>query len=182
MFIARVSFLRDSTRSAKQAAAAVLTLIAVMLCQQALAVPSFARQTGMPCAQCHTLAFGPALPGYGRQFKLNGYTWGNGDHPMPVALMIQGGFSRANAPLPEAPAAHFSTNNNVSVDQISLFYGGRITEHSGAFAQVTYSGVDRHTSWDNLDVRYARAITFGGTDAVVGVSLSKHPTVQYCLH
>jgi hypothetical protein len=146
--------------------------------QDASALPSFARQTGMPCAQCHTLSFGPALTSYGREFKLNGYTWGEGDHPMPIALMIQGGFSRANTALPDPPAAHFSTNNNASVDQVSLFYGGRITEHSGAFAQVTYSGEARHTTWDNLDIRYARSVEFAGTDAVVGLSMNNNPTVQ----
>ncbi|HEV7614265.1 MAG TPA: hypothetical protein VGO37_20485, partial [Steroidobacteraceae bacterium] len=43
----------------------------------AQALPSFARQTGKPCAQCHTVAYGPALTSYGRQFKLNGYVWGD---------------------------------------------------------------------------------------------------------
>ena len=41
----------------------------------ASAVPSFARQTGQPCATCHNGAF-PQLTAYGRQFKLNGYTAG----------------------------------------------------------------------------------------------------------
>jgi hypothetical protein len=118
------------------------------------------------------------LTEYGREFKLNGYTWGDGDHPMPLALMVQGGFSHSDAPLPEPAAAHFSTNDNFSVDQVSLFYGGRLTEHLGAFAQVTYSGEDRNTSWDNMDVRYARAVTVAGTDAVVGLSLNNNPTVQ----
>jgi hypothetical protein len=159
-------------------AAAVMAILAVLTFRDALAVPSFARQTGMPCSQCHTLSFGPALTDYGRQFKLNGYSWGDGEHPLPLALMIQGGFSHVDTSLPEAPAPHFSTNNNLSVDQVSIFYGGRITEHSGAFVQVTYSGEERHTSWDNMDIRYARAVKFAGTDAVIGVSINNNPTVQ----
>ena len=39
-----------------------------------LAVPSFARQTGMNCVACHT-SF-PELTPFGREFKLNGYTLG----------------------------------------------------------------------------------------------------------
>ncbi len=39
-----------------------------LFCRNAIAVPSFARQTGMPCAQCHTLSFGPALTEFGREF------------------------------------------------------------------------------------------------------------------
>lgn len=71
----------------------------------------------MPCSQCHTISFGPALTEYGREFKLNGYTWGDGDHPMPIAMMVQSGFSHSDAPLPESAAPHYSTNDNLSVDQ-----------------------------------------------------------------
>ena len=42
---------------------------------RAWALPSFARQTGQPCATCHNGVF-PQLTPYGRQFKLNGYTAG----------------------------------------------------------------------------------------------------------
>ena len=54
----------------RRCALALLSLTTLALPQLAAAVPSFARQTGMPCSQCHTLAFGPALTAYGRQFKL----------------------------------------------------------------------------------------------------------------
>ena len=109
-------------------ALALLVLTVMALPRIASAVPSFARQTGMPCSQCHTLSFGPALTAYGRQFKLNGYTFGEGEHPMPVAIMIQGGYSHADQPLPAAPVAHFANNDNISLDQVSLFVGTRISE------------------------------------------------------
>jgi hypothetical protein len=118
------------------------------------------------------------LTAYGRQFKLNGYTFGEGEHPMPLAAMIQGGFSRPDAALPDAPAAHFSNRENLSVDQVSLFVATRLTDHIGMFSQSTYSGVDRHFSWDNTDIRYARPLTVFGTDAVVGISVNNNPTVQ----
>ena len=38
----------------------------------AYAVPSFARQTGLPCSSCHTTT--PEHTPFGRLFKLNGYT------------------------------------------------------------------------------------------------------------
>jgi hypothetical protein len=120
----------------------------------AQSLPSFARQTGKPCAQCHTVAYGPALTSYGRQFKLNGYVWGDVTAPIaPVALMVQGGFTQTSKAQVAPPAEHFSSNDNLSVDQVSVFYGGRITKEVGAFVQVTYSGEDRITTWDNLDVR-----------------------------
>src|SRR6195256_1627195 len=157
---------------------ALLVFIVMGSPRIASAVPSFARQTGMPCSQCHTLSFGPALTAYGRQFKLNGYTFGEGEHPMPLAFMVQGGYSRVDTPPPDALAAHYSTNNNLSVDQVSVFLATRLTEHIGMFSQSTYSGVDRHFSWDNTDIRYARPLKLFGTDAVVGISVNNNPTVQ----
>jgi hypothetical protein len=159
-------------------ALALLVFTVMALPPTASAVPSFARQTGMPCSQCHTLSFGPALTAYGRQFKLNGYTFGEGEHPMPLAVMIQGGFSRTDTAQPDAPAAHFSNRENVSVDQASLFLATRITDHIGMFSQSTYSGADRHFSWDNTDIRYARPLSLFGTDAVVGISVNNNPSVQ----
>jgi hypothetical protein len=145
----------------------------------AIALPSFARQTGYACARCHTVAYGPALTAYGRQFKLNGYVWGDAKEVIPpIALMIQGGFTHTAKDQTVPPANHFATNDNLSVDQASLFYGGRITQHIGAFVQVTYNGEARHTTWDNLDVRYARAATIGDTGVVFGVSVNNNPTIQ----
>jgi hypothetical protein len=155
---------------------ALLSLLAVPWTARAL--PSFAQQTGMPCAQCHTVAFGPALTPYGREFKLNGYVFGDAGSFLPLTLMMQGGYTHTRADQPDSPAPHTSTNANLSLDQTSLFYAGRLTEHSGAFVQVTYSGADRKTEWDNMDVRYARPLTFGNTALVVGVSLNNNPTVQ----
>ena len=63
----------------------LLTLIAV---DNAYAVPSFARQTGLDCMACHT-AF-PELTQMGRDFKLRGYTMGGGETkmPLPLAAMV----------------------------------------------------------------------------------------------
>ena len=158
---------------------AIASLIAVLCASSAHALPSFARQTGKPCAQCHTVAYGPALTSYGRQFKLNGYVWGDVTPPMPpVALMVQGGFTETSKAQVAPPAEHFATNNNLSVDQVSLFYGGRITKEVGAFVQVTYSGEARITTWDNLDVRYAHSLSIGDTGVVFGISVNNNPTVQ----
>src|SRR5579863_10211074 len=70
---------------------------AALVATPAQAVPSFARQTGQPCAACHT-AF-PELTAFGRRFKLNGYTLEGGDAKLPpVALMIMPGFTHTQAP------------------------------------------------------------------------------------
>ena len=83
----------------------VALLLSLGLPHRAWAVPSFATQTGKPCSQCHTLSFGPALTAYGRQFKLNGYTFDGGEQFMPLALFVQGGYSHTET-APPAPLAH----------------------------------------------------------------------------
>ena len=47
----------------------IITLLTNITSQ---AIPSFARQTGMSCVNCHTIF--PELNAFGRQFKLTGYT------------------------------------------------------------------------------------------------------------
>src|SRR5215813_2252562 len=132
----------------RRRAVALLALTLIVLPRISAAVPSFARQTGMPCSQCHVVAFGVALTAYGRQFKLNGYTYTGGEHPMPLAAMVQGGYTHTSEALPEPAAPHFATNDNLSVDQVSVFLATRLFDHVGMFAQGTYSGEDRHFSWD----------------------------------
>ena len=102
-----------------------LFLTGLFLIDAAHALPSFARQTGAACEQCHTMAYGPALTPYGRQFKLNGYTWGKSEAAMPFALMVQGGFTQTQKAQPEPPAEHYRDNDNISVDQVSTGGIGR---------------------------------------------------------
>src|SRR5947209_17175255 len=103
------------------AAAGVLAFgLAVLSVNPAQALPSFARQTGKPCSQCHVVAYGVALTSYGRQFKLNGYVWGDAKEVIPpIALMAQGGFTHTSKDQVDQPAPHFATNDNFSVDQVS---------------------------------------------------------------
>ena len=144
----------------------------------ALAVPSFAQQTGMPCQQCHTTAYGPALTDYGRQFKLNGYVFGDNIPLIPVALMLQGGYTHTSADQPVAPSPQYGTNGQLSLDQVSVFIATRLTQHLGLFAQITYDGIGDSTRWDNLDLRYARSLVVGNSALVTGVSVNNNPTVQ----
>jgi len=102
---------------------------------QASAVPSFAVQTGQQCEACHVGAFGPQLTQLGRQFKLNGYTMSDGgDHFPPLAAMALTSFTHTKADQPGGAAPGFRGNDNVALDQVSLFYAGRLfDDHTGAF-------------------------------------------------
>jgi len=145
--------------------------------KQALAVPAYAVQTGQPCAACHVGAFGPQLKPFGRDFKLFGYTATDGKpHPPHLAATIYGSLTHTEADEP-GNVAHFGPNDNLAIDQISLYYAGRITGSIGAFAQVTYDGVQRQFAWDNTDIRYAHDTTLFDEDLVWGVSANNAPTV-----
>ena len=52
----------------------VLAALLLMLFKpEAHAVPSYSRQTGLPCASCHFAP--PELTPFGRKFKLDGYVF-----------------------------------------------------------------------------------------------------------
>ncbi len=157
---------------------ALLAAAALLSSAPARAVPSFAQQTGMPCQQCHTTAYGPALTDYGRQFKLNGYVFGDNKPLMPLALMVQGGYTRTSADQPAPPSPQYGLNGQTSLDQVSLFVATRLSSHLGLFSQVTYDGNAHVTHWDNTDLRYARSFNVGQTALVTGISVNNNPTVQ----
>jgi hypothetical protein len=143
------------------------------------AVPSFAEQTGQPCAACHVGAFGPQLKQFGRDFKLNAYTATDGkDHFPPLAVSTQLSFTRTIAAQPAAPAPGFAPNDNFAFDQTSLYYAGKIAKNAGGFVQVTYDGVAKQLHVDNTDVRYAHDGELFDEDIVWGVTANNSPTVS----
>src|SRR5277367_4372615 len=76
------------------------------------ALPSYARQTGQPCAACHT-AF-PELTPFGRRFKIGGYTLGGGDWKgPPIAAMYMPTFTHTQSDQDSPPAPGLHTNNNL---------------------------------------------------------------------
>src|SRR5512135_826152 len=121
----------------------VLPAIAFLASPTASAVPSFARQLGVDCSQCHTGAFGPSLTPFGRQFKLYGYVWSKPDAPLlPLAGMIQGpSYTWTKKGQQAGDTKNFKANDNLQLDQLSGFYAGK----------VLYSGPqfpDNHLRWE----------------------------------
>jgi hypothetical protein len=163
----------------------VVTLLATsfFLLDPAQALPLYARQTGQQCAACHN-GF-PELTPYGRLFKLNGYTFGGGPNTFPDSTVYIPPISMMNIPnythttqgQPGGAAPGFTYNNNWAYTG-SLFTGGRILDHLGAFIQGTYDGIGDALSWDNTDIRYANVGQLTGKELVYGVSLNNNPTVE----
>ncbi|HEX7373483.1 MAG TPA: hypothetical protein VF277_00795 [Steroidobacteraceae bacterium] len=148
-----------------------------MAAAPAWSLPSFSQQMGVACAQCHSAAFGPALTQLGREFKLNGYTLG-GQQSVPLSAMLVTSFNQTSADVPGGAAPHFDSNDNFAVNEVSGFVGGRISDHFGGFAQLTYSGVDRATAWDNLDLRFVDNFKLGSASVLYGLTLNNNPTIQ----
>ncbi len=150
------------------------------------ALPSYARQTGLSCAACHT-SF-PELTSFGRQFKLNGYTMAgmttvdakdDSDKIvrlkllsyLPLSAMLQASFTNIAKDIPS------QQNNSVEFpQQLSLFYAGEITPHIGTFIQMTYDG--QNVVMDNTDIRYSNQALLGSKSLVYGLTLNNNPTVQ----
>lgn len=154
-----------------------LCIVALTFARPAEAVPAFTQQTGQPCATCHVGAFGPQLKPYGRDFKLRGYTATEGKPwRAPLAMTIQTSFTHTQAAQSGGAARWFAPNDNVSLDQVSLYYAGRITPKVGAFVQVTYDGISRVVHLDNVDIRYAQEFSLFDMDHVGGFTLNNSPT------
>ena len=110
--------------------------ILVVSAGPAEALPAYARQTGQPCAACHT-AF-PELTPFGRRFKIGGYTLQGGDwNGPPLSAIFMAGFTHTNSPQDAPPAPGLHTNDNLVWQQVSGFIAGRLYGNLGSFIQIT---------------------------------------------
>ncbi len=151
----------------------------------ARAVPSFALQTGQPCATCHVGGFGPQLTAFGRSFKLGGYTQQGGEGwqaAMPVSVMLLGSYSNNDKGQGAPASEHYGANGNFAMDQVSVFLAGRVSEHVGGFVQGTFSGIRSSFKLDNTDLRVTTPLTVGDTELRVGLDLNNGPTVSDPYH
>jgi hypothetical protein len=157
-----------------------LLAVVLALCSvSAHALPSYARQTGEECAACHIGGFGPQLTPHGQKFKIGGYSEGKyAEWYVPLSAHVIAGYDNTAKGQDAPPADHFKNNDNILVQEASVFVAGKIGEHAGTFSQVTLDGVAQHVGWDSVDVRYARELKISGQDATVGVSLNNKPTTQ----
>ena len=157
------------------------------------AVPSFARQLNTQCINCHSEF--PVLNDMGRLFKLSGYTMSSEESMLPpLAAMIEPSFTKTRSAQEGGAAPGFGDNNNYATTQASIFYAGRLfgpyashlfgestaafLNKIGIFSQVTYDGVGKSWSWDNLDVRYANTLSIADHSSLWGIYLNNNPTLQ----
>ncbi|GBG14650.1 probable potassium transport system protein kup [Novimethylophilus kurashikiensis] len=158
---------------------ALVTLGLLASALPAHAVPSFARQTGQDCVACHVGGFGPQLTPYGIKFKLGGYTDSDGKAGhIPLSAMLVQSYTQTSKDQSADPAKGFSKNDNLSLQEISMFVAGRFSDNIGAFVQVTHAEPDRKTTLDNADLRIVKNMQIADKDTVLGISINNNPTVQ----
>src|SRR6202790_5133805 len=135
----------------------VIVSLLVILKPEAHAVPSYSRQTGLPCATCHFAP--PELTPFGRKFKLDGYVFTTKpevtdekkDHNValhllevfPLSVVFDTSFTNTNSPQPATQNGNFQFPQDAS-----LFLAGAWGSHVGSFVQVTYTARDDHFTWD----------------------------------
>src|SRR5450631_4188356 len=208
------------TASAIVVGATTLGAIYFASSDPATALPSFGRQTGQPCGACHTdfpglTPFGREfkLGGYtmgGGRFRSTLFPKGDPaktsesklptkapssdtsqsiPYAPPISMMAIVGFTHTQADQ-DPTGSPFKPNDNVVVAPVSVFYGGAITDHIGAFAQFTYNNAtfgaldpsDPYASrlWaqDNVDVRYANTGNIAGMPVTYGITANNNPSLQ----
>jgi len=166
-----------------------LAFLATVTPRSVQAVPSYARQTGLPCSGCHYTP--PELNPAGRKFKLLGYVDKDKEKPgitdnsgkrhagldilasLPLSARLEASFTALKTPQPGTQNGNFEFPQD-----ISLFLAGAWTSHVGSFLQVTYDTQNDHFGMDNTDIRYANKKSFEGKDLVYGLDLNNNPTVE----
>jgi len=158
------------------------------LAPSAMALPSYARQTGLPCSGCHTTP--PELNSAGRLFKLlafsdksqNSSITASSDKrhsgldilaSLPLSAFLETSTTGTKVPQPTTQNWNFEFPQDVS-----LFLAGAWATHLGSFLQVTYNVQDDHFSIDNTDVRYANKRQVAGKEWDYGITLNNNPTVE----
>ncbi|NJD06664.1 MAG: hypothetical protein FIA97_09220 [Methylococcaceae bacterium] len=152
-----------------------MIVAALILPQPAVALPSFARQTGEACTSCHVQTWGADLTPRGRDFKLNGYTEGDASRLPPFSVTVDG-----------TVAAQVNPNRSAispanSAYKASLYYAGRIAPHLGAYASGSYQNVNDELDeyyLDKFDLRFANAVELGGHRLNYGLTANNQPGLQ----
>ena len=138
-----------------------------------MAVPSYARQTGLACSGCHYTP--PELNPAGRKFKLTGYVDRGDDTKtvkadggkkrapldllasLPLSIMLETSFTSNSRLRSRKPRT--ATSSSLKISPCSFRAHGRASV--GSFLQVTYDTQDDHFTSDNTDIRFADKTKIG---------------------
>jgi hypothetical protein len=163
------------------------TVLVAALPLTSQAIPLFNRQTGQNCVACHAGGQFPELTPYGRQFKMTGYTLGQRTSVPLSAMVLVSASKVADTSKSDDPASDFAKDGKLVLATASLFAGGKISDHIGAFVQITHDpyavanadgSYSAHSNADNIDLRYADRWIDARNDLIVGASLNNNPSLS----
>ncbi|HET7756512.1 MAG TPA: hypothetical protein VFK87_04575, partial [Steroidobacteraceae bacterium] len=148
------------------------------------AVPAFARQTGLPCQTCHTVA--PELTAFGRNFKLRGFVLSTlpkieskGSTPLSLNRMPAFALEIDLADTFTQTSQPGTQNGNVQFpSKLKLFAAGALSDNIGMFSYLEYTQVDDHFSIDLTDIRYAATGSIAGREVIYGITINNAPTLE----
>lgn len=175
---------KQSRRWRQALLAASALVVGMLTTHTAQAVPSMARQTGYECGKCHTVF--PELTPFGRQFKLGAFAMSSDKWdakplleriPVSAALVV----SQTNTRNTEAGGtmpADFPKDGKVVAETAALYYGGKITDNSGALIQYNYDGIEKRWGMEMFDARYGNSLTLANEELAWGLTLNNSPTVS----
>jgi hypothetical protein len=167
-------------------------LLAALVCEQALALPSFTRQTGQSCASCHLNA-GELTPA-GRKFKLLGYAGGNSVLPFSATAVASVTKIRDTASSADANVS-LPKNGSPILESASVYAAGKYWGDLGGYLKLTFNGANTSPLFgsqgvqtgsrvgsdvflDASEIRYVRRTTLGDHDLILGVTANNAPAMQ----
>jgi hypothetical protein len=147
----------------------------------------------LACEACHTIP--PELTPFGRRFRLNAYTLSTrpplvsdiDDHKrntvwltdIPgVSILLQATYDNWNRALPDTlvSGAKSQKDDFQFPQQFSLMYAGAVSDHVGAWMQMTYLQNTGNIGVDNNEVRYSDHTA--NNDWLWGLTLNNNPSFQ----
>lgn len=176
-------------RAGSSFAFVALLLLVPTFTRDAIALPSYARQTGLPCSGCHYTP--PELNPAGRIFKLLAYVQKTDNSTVPAATpdkrrpaleMLQtlplGAWFETSLTSTKKAVSGTQNSNFEFPQDISLFLAGAWANHLGSFLQVTFDTQDNSFGMDNTDIRYANKTTISNKELDYGLLMNNNPTVE----
>jgi len=136
--------------------------------QEALAIPAFARQTGMACSACHFQSF-PILTKFGKAFKMGGFTMMGAEvkvegeqglsipDTLNMAVVLKARYKKTGGTdTADATNANLSTNSGrIDLpDEFALFAAGRVSENIGALIEISIAGAPGNAGVANFKVPF----------------------------
>jgi len=169
--------MKNSKASYKFALVVLLGITTLGTSLNSLAVPFFARQTQVSCGLCH--APPPSLTEFGRRFKQNGYTFTSDKKtPPPFSLVALTTYSKTKKDLLVKPGRNADLNNNTTLQQLSISTGGRISQNTGAYVQLTYEGLREKVSLGSVEIRTVKNTYVKDRNVLFSFALNNNPSYQ----